>query len=164
MSDSNTTQTKEGFFEVTEADYQEQLAAGIEDEFILKPGRYKFFRGRHPNFKPSDLEPRNTRVNFTLPLALDVFKYFERRAADLRLDSYTTLINDTLRAAMERELADQASAQLLADDGFIKAVAAQVRALNATGRKRKRAAKSKPTARRTTVRSKTVTKPKAKTA
>ncbi|MGH9854663.1 MAG: hypothetical protein ACREBD_32935, partial [Blastocatellia bacterium] len=67
MSSKTINQVKEGFFEISEADYQEQLAEGIEEEFILNPGRYKFFRGRHPNFKPGDLEPKNTTVTITLP-------------------------------------------------------------------------------------------------
>jgi len=159
MSNRNTTQTKEGFFEVTEADYREQLAEGIEDEFILKPGRYKFFRGRHPNFKPGDLEPRNTTVTLTQPLALDVFKYFERRAAELNLDSCQTLINDTLRAVMERETANQASSKLLENEDFIKAVAERVKVLNTASRKRRRAVKTK-----TATKSKAMTKPKAKAA
>ena len=42
--------------EVLEEDYQRDLAAGIDEEATLKPGRYKMKRGgflaRHPEFKP----------------------------------------------------------------------------------------------------------------
>ena len=41
--------------EVSEEDYQKDLAAGVDDELILKPGRYKMKRGgflaRHPELK-----------------------------------------------------------------------------------------------------------------
>ena len=41
--------------EISEEDYQRDLAAGIEEDAILKPGRYKMKRGgflaRHPELK-----------------------------------------------------------------------------------------------------------------
>ena len=41
--------------EVSEQDYLADLAAGIDEDATLKPGRYKFKRGgflvRHPEFK-----------------------------------------------------------------------------------------------------------------
>jgi hypothetical protein len=152
MSSRTIERTKEGIFEVTEADYQEQLAAGIEEEFLIKPGQYKFFRGRHPQFHPGDLDPRNTTVTVTLPVTLDVFKYFERRAAELKAESYKTLMADALRGAMEqvaqngaRQTADYSV--LLNDKQFITAVAERVKAASVAkkspARKRKRPAKSR---------------------
>jgi hypothetical protein len=42
--------------EISEEDYKRDLAAGIEEDAILKPGRYKMKRGgflaRHPELKP----------------------------------------------------------------------------------------------------------------
>lgn len=42
--------------EISEEDYQRDLAAGIDEDAILKPGRYKMKRGgvlaRHPEVKP----------------------------------------------------------------------------------------------------------------
>lgn len=44
--------------EVSEEDYQADLAAGIDEEDALKPGRYKMKRGgflaRHPELKPKE--------------------------------------------------------------------------------------------------------------
>ncbi len=44
--------------EVSEEDYEREKAAGIGDESLLKPGRYKMKRGgfikRHPEFKITD--------------------------------------------------------------------------------------------------------------
>ncbi len=41
--------------EISEEDYQKDLAAGIEEDALLKPGRYKMKRGgflaRHPELK-----------------------------------------------------------------------------------------------------------------
>ena len=41
--------------EVSEEDYQREKAAGVEEEALLKPGRYKMRRGgfleRHPELK-----------------------------------------------------------------------------------------------------------------
>lgn len=62
-------QTKEGFaftvveddggsvtIEVSDEDYQRERAAGVEDESLLKPGRYRLKRGgfiaRHPKMQP----------------------------------------------------------------------------------------------------------------
>ncbi len=42
--------------EVSEEDYQRDLAAGLDDDEVLRPGRYKMKRGgflaRHPELKP----------------------------------------------------------------------------------------------------------------
>jgi hypothetical protein len=42
--------------EISEEDYQRDLAAGLDEEEVLKPGRYKFKRGgflaRHPELRP----------------------------------------------------------------------------------------------------------------
>jgi hypothetical protein len=44
--------------EVSEEDYQKDLAAGVDEELIMKPGRYKFKRGgflaRHPELKATE--------------------------------------------------------------------------------------------------------------
>lgn len=44
--------------EISEEDYQADLAAGISEEDTMKPGRYKMKRGgflaRHPELKPKD--------------------------------------------------------------------------------------------------------------
>jgi len=42
--------------EISEEDYQRDLTAGLNEDEVLKPGRYKFKRGgflaRHPELKP----------------------------------------------------------------------------------------------------------------
>lgn len=42
--------------EISDEDYQRDLAAGVDEDALLKPGRYKLKRGgflaRHPDLKP----------------------------------------------------------------------------------------------------------------
>jgi hypothetical protein len=42
--------------EISEENYQRDLAAGLDEDEVLKPGRYKFKRGgflaRHPELRP----------------------------------------------------------------------------------------------------------------
>ena len=42
--------------EVSEENYQRDLASGLDEDEVLKPGRHKFIRGgffkRHPELKP----------------------------------------------------------------------------------------------------------------
>jgi hypothetical protein len=44
--------------EVSEEEYQRDLADGVDEDVILKPGRYKMKRGgflaRHPELKPGE--------------------------------------------------------------------------------------------------------------
>jgi hypothetical protein len=53
--------------EISEEDYQRDLAAGVDEDAILKPGRYKMKRGgflaRHPELKVEhkrELKPIST--------------------------------------------------------------------------------------------------------
>ncbi|HMV48358.1 MAG TPA: hypothetical protein PLD20_23945 [Blastocatellia bacterium] len=97
MSDKNSKIAKEGFFEVTEADYQEQLAEGIEEEFLIKPGRYKFFRGQRADIHPETIQT----TNITLTIPQDVLTHFENLAAKMNTD-FSTLMTDALRNAAGR--------------------------------------------------------------
>lgn len=118
-------------FEITEQDYQDALAAGIEPEYALKPGRYVGRRGgfleRHPEFDSAKVE---TKVQVTLYLDADVFKYFKEHAAQPNAAPYETQINDALRAAIARGNGTNQQAALLADEDFIRAVAERVKAIS----------------------------------
>jgi hypothetical protein len=137
MSDKVTGRVKEGFFEVTEEEYQEQLAEGIEEEFILKPGRYKFRRGafleRHPDFDPKKVE---IKVHLEIELDLEVLNYFKQRAAEPNAPSAETQISHVLREYVERAKRESEAppppperdySWLLNDQGFIDAVAERIR-------------------------------------
>jgi uncharacterized protein (DUF4415 family) len=128
---------KDVIIEITEADYQEQLAEGVEEEYALKPGRHVFRRGgfleRHPDFDPKKVE---IKVHVEIELDLEVLNYFKQRAAEPNAPSYETQISRVLREYVER--ATRASdapqppperdyAWLLNDPGFIEAVAERLR-------------------------------------
>lgn len=59
--------SKEIIIEVTQEEYEEQLASGLTEDEILKPGRHIFrrggFRERHPNFNLEDVEIIITNEN-----------------------------------------------------------------------------------------------------
>lgn len=93
----------EGYVEITEEEYLEDLASGLSEDEVLKPGRHKFIRGgflkRHPNFNPATVE---TVVHISLGLDLEVLKYFKQLAVETNADSYETPIKQALREAMEK--------------------------------------------------------------
>jgi uncharacterized protein (DUF4415 family) len=142
------TKTKEIIVDVTEEEYRRDLAKGLREDEVLKPGRHKFKRGgflaRH-NIKP-DQDASQVKVRISINLDLDVLNYFKQRAASPNAAPYQTQINNTLREVMERDLASVSASfapqteALLADQRFIEAVAKQVKSFGATTRKRSRRA------------------------
>lgn len=130
--------------DVTEEEYQAELAQGLEDDEVLKPGRHTFkrngFLARHGLESKQTASPVKVRISINLDL--EVLNYFKQRAAQPNAAPYQTQINNTLRQVMEQEqvaatssLSAQAEA-LLADPQFIDAVAERVSARTATVRKR----------------------------
>jgi uncharacterized protein (DUF4415 family) len=114
--------------------------AEVEEEFRFNPER-----ARH------HVMPRGVRkVRVNIYLDDDVVAYFKARAAQPHAAPYQTQINQTLRQAMARTRAPNATAQsesateirrvLLTDDGFIKAVAEQVAHINRTPKGKRRQA------------------------
>jgi uncharacterized protein (DUF4415 family) len=142
------TKAKEIIVEVTEEEYRRELAAGLHEDEVLKPGRHKFKRGgfiaRH-GIKP-DQTASQVKVRVSIDLDLDVLNYFKQRAAGPNAVPYQIQVNDTLREAMEKDLASGATSfvpqteALLADRRFIEAVAKQVKSVGTTTRKRSRRA------------------------
>jgi len=140
--------TKDILVDITEKEYRADLARGLREDEVLKPGRHRFKRGgflaRHG--RKSGQAPPPIKVRVPIDLDLDVLNYFRRRAAAPNVLSYQRQINNTLRAAMEREEGPacqvpsvQAEA-LLADQRFIEAVAQRVRGRRSLKRKRQRRA------------------------
>ena len=56
----SANKNKEITVEVTQEEYDEQIASGLTDDEVLKPGRHIFRRGgfleRHPNFSSENVE------------------------------------------------------------------------------------------------------------
>jgi uncharacterized protein (DUF4415 family) len=96
--------------------------AEVEEEFRFDPKRWE----RMPH------GVKKMRVN--LYLDVDVVAYFKARAGKPHAAPYQTQINQTLREAMQRDLAGQARerstaelrAALLKDEEFIKALAERI--------------------------------------
>jgi uncharacterized protein (DUF4415 family) len=92
---------------VTEEGYQHELASGIAEEALLKPGLHTFrrggFRERHPEFQSGNTESRNVKVCVTIQLDLDVLNYFKERATQPGASPFETQINNELRAILEHE-------------------------------------------------------------
>lgn len=74
------------------------------------------------------LEPRNIKVHISIKLDSDVLEWFKARATEPNSAGYQTLINNALRATMERSHtgSDDERAALLDDDEFLAAVADRV--------------------------------------
>jgi uncharacterized protein (DUF4415 family) len=121
------SKSKEFTVEVTEAQYDKQIAEGLHEDEILSVGKHNFkrggFRERHPNFKSKDAK---TRINICVDS--DVLQHFRKRAESPHSAPYQTQINNELRAIMERDLAQQkteidtTAKKLLEDDDFLKAL------------------------------------------
>jgi len=145
----------EGYIEITEEEYLEDLAAGLSEGEVLKPGRHKYIRGgflkRHPNFDPSAVK---TTIYIRLGLDQEVLEYFKQLAKQTGADSYETLIKQVLREAMERgrqkpaDLSLDAQAALLDNPRFIEAVAERVKKTMSKKAVSKKAAPSAKTRRR----------------
>ena len=121
-------ETEEGVvIEIKQEDYERDLAAGIPEDELLKPGKHKFCRltkiATH-----QELHPSNTKVEFQMKLDLDVLKHFQSRAENGEIEALQLLLNEKLRAAMEDELKlEEVENKLLNDKKFIRALAEEVK-------------------------------------
>jgi uncharacterized protein (DUF4415 family) len=132
--------------DVTEAEYRVDLARGLKEDEVLKPGRHTFRRGgflaRHGHKLKQATPPAKVRISINLDL--DILNYFKQRAAHPNAAPYQTQINNTLREVMERDQTDDSSrlsshaTVLLSDPRFIEAVAKRIKAQNVPQQKRKR--------------------------
>jgi uncharacterized protein (DUF4415 family) len=135
------TKAKDIIVQVSEEEYQRELAAGLQDDEVLQPGTHKFQRGGFLARQGGQPKAAQVKVRISINLDLDVLNYFKQRAAQPQAAPYQTQINNTLREVMEKD-GSQAVSQvetLLADQRFIRAVARQIQSLHATPRKRKAA-------------------------
>lgn len=147
--------SEEGYITVTEEEYRKQIAKGLSEEEVLKPGRHKFTRGgfrrRYPNFDPTKVEIRHT-VTLSLPPA--VYDHFNQKAQQENAASCAELIEKILIELMGEGAMTEPSAvsvkqkALLDNSQFIKAVAERVKkslskkssAASSSGKTRRRAA------------------------
>jgi uncharacterized protein (DUF4415 family) len=122
------TKAKEIIVEVTEVEYRRELATGLREDEVLKPGRHKFKRGgflaRH-GIKPDQISSQ-VKVRVSIDLDLDILTCFKQRAASPDAVLCQAQINNTLREVMEKELASGSTSfvpqteALLADRALLK--------------------------------------------
>lgn len=101
---------------VTEEEYQEQLASGLTDDEVMKPGTYKVRRS------PWAEKLKNaSKVKVSIYLDSDVVQYFRGRADRPDAAPYQTQINSELRKVMEAKPEIQSvEKSLLNDKKFLK--------------------------------------------
>ena len=127
---SKGNESKPVILEVSEAEYEQELASGIEPELALKPGPHTFRRVDASRVaKAEELEPRNIKVRITMYLDLDIVNFFKTKATRPDAAPYQTQINNALREYIESNHPDMRQS-LLNDEQFIADIARRVAALS----------------------------------
>lgn len=106
-------------YSVTEEEYQSELASGLTEEEVMKPGTYKVRRS------PWAAKLKNaSKVKVTIYLDGDVIEHFRLRAEQPNAAPYQTQINNELRKVMENGLTDTTTVErdILNDKKFLKAL------------------------------------------
>jgi uncharacterized protein (DUF4415 family) len=91
------TTDKEMIITVSETEYRKELAQGMTDDEVLKPGKYRVQRS------PWAKKLKGGKVKVSMYLDSDVVNYFRLRAEGSNAAPYQTQINSELRRVMESE-------------------------------------------------------------
>ena len=120
---------KEVVIEIKKDDYERDLAAGVPEDELLKPGTHKFRRVPPERLATKeDLHPSNTKVEFQMKLDLDVLEHFQTQTENEEIESLQLLLNEKLRAVMESEMKlKEVENILLNDKNFIAALAEEIK-------------------------------------
>ena len=90
--------------EVTEEDYNRDLAAGIPADELMRPGKHRFRRvSPERAAKLRDSRPHQFHIETRLRLDEDVYRFLKERAEAQDIDLFQELINNELRRVMEKE-------------------------------------------------------------
>lgn len=122
-------QNKEVILEVTEEQYAEMKAKGIDEDAILKPGKHIFKRVSPEKV----INRKDAKMRINICLDAEIVHHFRKRAESPHSAPYQTQINNELRAIMERDLAqekteiDATAKKLLEDDEFLKALSEKLK-------------------------------------
>lgn len=106
-------------FTVTEEDYQTELAEGLTEEEVMKPGTYKVRRSRWAG------KLKNTnKIKVSIYLDEVVVEHFRERAKQPNAAPYQTQINNELRRVMENDSREIASIEndILNNEDFLRAL------------------------------------------
>ncbi len=132
MSEQNSTQDisdkNEYILEITQEKYNEMKARGTDEEAIPSVGKHIFRR------RTRKINPREAKIKMTMFIDGDILQHFRRRAEKSNAAPYQTQINQELRAAMERDLAeeenqlDEVAKKLLNNPTFLQAISEKLKA------------------------------------
>lgn len=118
---------KEVVIEIKQEDYERDLAAGVPDDELLKPGKHTF-RRRMKTATRDELHPSNIKVEFQMKLDSDILKHFQSQLENEETKALQLLLNAKLRAVMESELKlKEVEKHLLNDKDFIAALAEEIK-------------------------------------
>ena len=104
---------------VTDEEYRAELASGLTEDEVMKPGTYKVRRS------PWAEKLKNAgKVKVTIYLDGEVVEYFRHRAEQPNAAPYQTQINSELRRIMENGVGISATVEddLLKSKTFLKAL------------------------------------------
>jgi hypothetical protein len=135
------TNSDETIIDVTEEEYQADLARGLRDDEVLRPGRHKFIRGgflkRH-GVTPEEVKQWRRTVEVQTSLDLDVYNFFAAQTEGRKVGD---IINEIMRHEMERQTSlPTAAVELLENPRFIKAVADRLITTEAKSKRVRKAA------------------------
>ena len=103
---------------VTDEEYREDLASGLTEDEVMKPGTYKVRRSTWAE------KLKGNKIKVSIYLDGDVVTYFRDRAAKPNAAPYQTQINNELRRVMESGAAETGNVEreILNDQKFLKAL------------------------------------------
>lgn len=120
QSRRNTITSKTGKlpdYVVTQEDYEADLASGLTEDEVMKPGTYKVRRS------PWAERLKNAKkVKVSIYLDNEVVEYFRERAEQPNAAPYQTQINNELRKVMEGGGAENVENDILNNKKFLKAL------------------------------------------
>lgn len=110
-------------FTVTEDDYNAEIAEGLSEDEVMKPGTYKV----RPSRWAEKLKNTN-KVKVSIYLDEAVVEYFRARAELPNAAPYQTQINNELRRIVENDGNEARSVEndILKNEAFLKALKAKL--------------------------------------
>jgi uncharacterized protein (DUF4415 family) len=111
---------------VTEEEHRAELAEGLTEDEVMKPGTYKVHRS------PWAEKLKNAKkVKVSIYLDGEVVEYFRNRAERPNAAPYQTQINNELRKVMENGSRDETGVDrdILNDKKFLKALKKKLEAI-----------------------------------
>ena len=104
---------------VTEEEYMAELASGLSEDEVMKPGKYKARRSPW-----AEKLKKAGKVKITIYLDGDVVEYFRERAEKSNAAPYQTQINNELKKIVQNGSGniDSVENDILKNEKFLKAL------------------------------------------